>query len=251
MEARQYIEPQSERGGVVIMASLDVKGALDSAWWPAILKGLRDANCPRKRYHLTQDYFKERTAIITINSFSMNKNINRGCPQRSCCGPGYWNKQYNPLLNRNYTIHTNVVAFVDNLIVIIKAESVGEAENIANVELNKIAAWAKDKKNRFNEKKSKVMLMTRRKRKEQKVVAIYLNNKPVPQVHRLKYLGIIFESKLTFKRYINYMADKSTKLIFSLSKATKLNWGLNYKALKSIYLGGILPLLLNGAPVSI
>ena len=36
---------------------------------------------------------------------------------------------------------------------------------------------------------------------------------------------------------------------FSLSKAAKLNWGLNPKALKTIYLGGILPLLLYGAPV--
>jgi len=38
-------------------------------------------------------------------------------------------------------------------------------------------------------------------------------------------------------------------LIFSLSKAAKLNWGLNHKALKTIYLGGILPILLYGAPV--
>jgi len=94
------------------------------------------------------------------------------------------------------------------LIIIIKAESITEAENIANVQMNKITAWAKVNKIRFNEAKSKVMLMSRRKRKEQKDVDTYLNNKPIPQVHRLKYLGIIFDSKLTFKEYINYMADK-------------------------------------------
>ena len=33
-----------------------------------------------------------------------------------------------------------------------------------------------------------------------------------------------------------------------MSKAAKLNWGLNYKAMKTIYLGGILPIL-YGAPV--
>jgi hypothetical protein len=55
------------------------------------------------------------------------------------------------------------VAFADNWIIMIKAESVGEAENIANVELDKIAKWAKDNKIRFNEEKSEVMLMTRRK----------------------------------------------------------------------------------------
>jgi len=73
-------------------------------------------------------------------------------------------------------------------------------------------------------------------------------NKLIPQVHRLKYLGIIlvFDRKLTFKEHINYMANKWTKLIFSLSKAAKRNWGLNYKALKTKYLGGILPPLIYG-----
>jgi mannose/fructose/N-acetylgalactosamine-specific phosphotransferase system component IIB len=60
------------------------------------------------------------------------------------------------------------------------------------------------------------MLMTRRKRKEQIEVTVYLNNKIISQVNRLKYLGIIFDHKLTFKEHINHMADKCTNLIFSL-----------------------------------
>jgi len=39
------------------------------------------------------------------------------------------------------------------------------------------------------------------------------------------------------------------KLIFPLTKSAKLNWGLNHKALKTIYLCGILPPLLYSAPV--
>jgi hypothetical protein len=50
----------------------------------------------------------------------------------------------------------------------VEAESIGEAENFANIELNKIAEWATDNKIKFSEEKSKVMLLTRRKRKEQK-----------------------------------------------------------------------------------
>jgi len=43
---------------------------------------------------------------------------------------------------------------------------VREAENISNIELSKISSWAKDNKIRFNEQKSKTMLLTRRKRRE-------------------------------------------------------------------------------------
>jgi hypothetical protein len=68
-------------------------------------------------------------------------------------------------------------------------------------------------------------------------------------VHSLKYLGIIFDSKLTFREHINYMAEKCTKLIFALSKSAKINWRLKQTFLKTIYTGGIILLLLYGAPV--
>jgi ribonuclease HI len=130
-----------------------------------------------------------------------------------------------------------------------KVESIPRAENIMNAELSKISAWAKGNKLKFNEQKSQVMLMSRQKRKENKEVKIYLNNKPLIQVRSIKYLGIIFEHKLTFREHINYMAEKCKKLIFSLSKSAKLNWGLQHAALKTIYTEGIQPLLLYGAPV--
>jgi Fe-S cluster biosynthesis and repair protein YggX len=66
----------------------------------------------------------------------------------------------------------------------VEAESIGEAEIFANIESNKIEKWATENKIKFNERKSKVMLMTRRKLKERKEIAIYLNNRPIPQVER-------------------------------------------------------------------
>ena len=65
----------------------------------------------------------------------------------------------------------------------------------------------------------------------------------------LKYLGIILDSKVTFRDHIIAMPDKCSKLIFTLSKSAKLNWGLSYTALKTIYTGDVLPILLYGAPV--
>jgi len=50
MEAKSFIEPILENRGLVIMTSLDIQEAFDSAWWPGILQGLRDFNCPRNLY---------------------------------------------------------------------------------------------------------------------------------------------------------------------------------------------------------
>jgi hypothetical protein len=43
---------------------------------------------------------------------------------------------------------------------------VQEAKNFTNIEISKIINWAKDNKITFNKQKSKVMLVTRRKRRE-------------------------------------------------------------------------------------
>jgi len=91
------------------------------------------------------------------------------------------------------------VAFADDLILMIRADSISEAENIANVEMGKITMWAENK-TKFNEEKSQVMLMTR-KRKEQKEILVYINNKAIPDVQKLKYLGIIFDNKLLFRHH--------------------------------------------------
>jgi len=93
------------------------------------------------------------------------------------------------------------------------------------------------------------MLISRRKRKENKEINIYLNNKPLEQVTTMKYLGIIIDDKFKFCAHISYTAERSAKLIHSLSKSAKLTWGLKHEALQTIYKGAILPLLLYGAPL--
>ena len=129
---------------------------------------------------------------MTNNSISIERRVTKGCPQGSCCGPGYWNLLYNSIFKLEFTNHTKVVAFADGLIILTKGESITEAENCMNLELRKISGWAYNNKLNFNENKTKVMLMSRRNRKEDKEVEIYLNNKILEQVNKIKYLGNYF-----------------------------------------------------------
>jgi hypothetical protein len=104
-----------------------------------------------------------------------------------------------------------------------------------SLELGKISDWAQNNKLNFNEHKSKVMLTSCRKRKEKREVEIYLNNKFLAQINCIKYLGIIFDNKMTFRDHVNYVEEKCTKLIFSPFKSATVTWGLKHEALKIIY----------------
>jgi hypothetical protein len=56
--------------------------------------------------------------------------------------------------------------------------------------MSKITAWSRNNKINYNEDKSKVMIISRRKRKENKEINIYFNNKPLQQVSTMKYLEL-------------------------------------------------------------
>jgi hypothetical protein len=64
------------------------------------------------------------------------------------------------------------MAFADDLVIITRGKNTREIENITNTELSKISSWAKDNKIHFNEQKSKVMLLLRRKRRERRELEI-------------------------------------------------------------------------------
>jgi len=78
--------------------------------------------------------------------------------------------QFSSLLTTKFLMRTKAVAYADDLLIATRGKSVREVENFANLELSKIERWSRRNKVRFNEKKSKVMLVTRRKRREDKKI---------------------------------------------------------------------------------
>jgi hypothetical protein len=131
-----------------------------------IIQGLRDINCPSSLYKRSKEYFSNRTAVMTTNNYATERRITKGCPQETCCGSGFWNILYNSLLTLELTSRSQAIAFADDLIILTREETVAETENYMNMELRKIQDWAQNNKMKFNESKSKAMLMSRRKRKK-------------------------------------------------------------------------------------
>jgi len=120
-----------------VMVSLDVKGAFDAAWWPSILKKLRELKRPKNFYNLSASYFSNRKATLSINNYKTKKEVQRGCPQGSCCGPEFWNIIYNSLLNLKFNSRTKVIAFAVDLIVLTRGACKIETENYVNQDLKK------------------------------------------------------------------------------------------------------------------
>jgi len=119
-------------------------------------------------YDLSKGYFSNRT-VMNSNSITIERRVTKGSSQGSCCGPGYWNVLYNSMLTLELISHSIAIAFADDLLILTRGETVVEAENYMNLEMRKIQEWAQNNKLKFNENKSKVMLISRRKRRKKRI----------------------------------------------------------------------------------
>jgi len=79
-----------------------------------------------------------------MNNVSETRRFTKGCPQISCCGPGFWKVLYNSLLELELTNHSQAIVFADDLIVLTRGDTVVEEENYMNIEMKKIMEWATD-----------------------------------------------------------------------------------------------------------
>ena len=148
---KKYVKQGFSEGQYVIAA----------AWWPSILNTLREFQCLRNLYNLAKSYFSGRSTAMITNNIIVEKMVTKGCPQGSCCELGFWNIQYNSLLNLEYSAHTKVIA--DDPLVMTRGKTILEAENFSNSDLQKIANWVFMNKIRFNEQKSTSILITRKR----------------------------------------------------------------------------------------
>jgi len=70
---------------------------------------------------------------------------------------------YNALLNLEFSSHTEVIAFANDLAIMTTGNTPSETEVYANSDLAEIEKWAKENKMKFNETKSETMLLTRKR----------------------------------------------------------------------------------------
>jgi len=87
MAVEGFAETHLQQRNVVIITSLDVQGAFDAAWWPAILYILRKLQCHSNLYNLTRSYFSDRVAILCANMYRKERKVTKGYPPRFLLRP--------------------------------------------------------------------------------------------------------------------------------------------------------------------
>ncbi|XP_046978117.1 uncharacterized protein LOC124543839 [Vanessa cardui] len=241
----KHIEAERERGNSVILVSLDIEGAFDNAWWPALKNQLRLRRCPKNLYLMVNSYLQNRKIIVNYAGEKSERDTTKGCVQGSIAGPTFWNIILDPLLQRLSVEEVYCQAFADDGVLVFSGKSLAELEDRICKVLEVTVKWGEANKLNFAAHKTQAMLLT--KKIKYTPPHLTMSGTSLALVDEVKLLGLTIDRRLNFNKHVQNVCTKATSIYKQLACAAKVSWGLNREIIRTIYIAAVEPIVTYGA----
>ncbi|GBN82099.1 putative RNA-directed DNA polymerase from transposon X-element [Araneus ventricosus] len=124
--------------------------------------------------------------------------------------------------------------FVDDLEIHCSGEDMGFVERKLQEAVNKISEWGRNNGFQISSQKTVAIHFCRR-RGLHLDPKLLLHDCTIPIVRDAKYLGLIFDSKLTFKPHVNYLKRKCIQSLNIIKMLSGTSYGAETSALLKVY----------------
>ncbi|GBP65858.1 Retrovirus-related Pol polyprotein from type-1 retrotransposable element R1 [Eumeta japonica] len=216
---------------------LDISGAFDNAWWPMVLTKAKRGGLPPNLYRLLTNYFVDRKVGLFIGTEVSWKRSTMGCPQGSVLGPALWNVLMDDLLRLPFPAGIKVVAYADDLTVLVEAPSRSEIERRSRVALDLIREWGGRNRLEFSPAKSCSMTV---KGRLQRPPTVRMGGDSIRAVPAATVLGVVIDDRLSFAQHALSIGERAAKSFGKVSRVSAASWGMRYPSLLTIYRGTFL-----------
>lgn len=262
VEMRRLVSTCTDRYAIGLL--FDISGAFDNVWWPLVLKALADRDCPKNVFKVLQSYFSDRKVKISWADEEATKQATRGCPQGSVLGPTCWILMFDDLLKSIEERFGEIeVAFADDFLAVITGQSREEVEQKSQEVTDHVVAWCKAAKLKLAKDKTEgIVLKTEYKRQtpmgkklaksarkpntknakkkfqlEKRPPQIYVDGEKIKFKTSVRYLGVHFDTYLKVNTHTKKIQEKTGNLFDKMSRLATAQWGLRYRALRTVYRG--------------
>ena len=129
--------------------------------------------------------------------------------------------------------------FADDTNLFSSGHDISKVQQEVEADLNEISEWLKVNKLSLNIKKTHFIVFTN-KNASKPILSIFIDGHKIDETDHTKFLGVVIDSKLTWKNHISYITGKIAKGIGVITKAIKL---LDKNSLITLYHTFIYPYL--------
>ena len=206
--------------GFCLLITLDIKNAFNSLRWEVIVNELRRRGVCSRVQKVIQDYLKDRKITTEKNG---QMNITCGVPQGSVLGPTLWNVAYDRVLKQGNLHGTTLIAFADDLAVVVCGKDTDELKDRAAAAVSQITAKLHSLGLQLATQKTEMVILSgRRKLKELQINLDENGDDGVPITIKsqdaLKYLGVTLDKDAKLKRHAIETAKKGHRQVAALSR---------------------------------
>lgn len=185
-EVLRFAEHSRERH--VFGLFLDIEGAFNNLWWPAILQKCRRLNVSKQIYNVLEDYLCNRSVELEVFGVKITREVDRGCPQGSILGPLLWNLVMDNLLGMPFTEGVRTIAFADDAVVLVEGNSRAQLEMKFRTVSEHLENWTIGSKLSLSRGKTK-LLRLKGNLDMRRPPVVRLHGHSVSAVREIRYLG--------------------------------------------------------------
>lgn len=242
---RQKIESSLECKEIALGAFLDIQGAFNNVLFSAVEKALNEWRLPDFVVKWILNMLGLREAFARRGDSAVSALVARGCPQGGILSTLLWSLVVDSLLKELHAAGFHALAYADDVAIIVKGLFSKIAGERMNVALKIVSNWCQGKGLSVNPQKAELILFSRR-RNVQLLPDIVLSGETIKLVETVKYLGVIFDSKLLWKEHLSLAIRKSTVCFWMIRRMVGNTWGLSPKIVHDLYISLVRPVLCFG-----
>ncbi|KAL1448331.1 hypothetical protein WDU94_014008 [Cyamophila willieti] len=233
----------SKKRKLCLLVTLDVKNAFSSIPWVQIIKSLEEKRVPGYLVRVIQSYFTDR---VIVSPNGVCRRMTAGVGQGSILGPLLWNLVYDGVLHLPLPDSVAQVAYADDLAIVVTARTKEQLQSDTNIALEIIGNWMREKGLELAVDKSEAIYLVGRKRCPP--IRIELDNKCIDIAEKLKYLGMILDTKINFSKHIESVEAKASSRLKALQRIMPRIGGPRLQ-IRRVYHSVFLSTITYGAPV--
>ena len=218
----------------LVTVFFDLEKAYDTTWKYGIMKDLHSMGLRGHLPTFIHNFLADRTFQVRLGTILSNAyNQEMGVPQGSILSVTLFNIKINSITN---CLGPNIGCslYVDDFLICYRSTYMPTIERQLQSCLNRLQLWCDTNGFKFSTSKTVCMHFCQL-RKPHSDPSLKLNNKEIPIVKQFKFLGLIFDSKLSFIPHLKYLKTKCSKAINILKVTGHYDWGADLKTLLALY----------------